>query len=125
VPRQLAKTLCQTQCPNGADIHNVCIIAQHDKLRLSREQAYDRAWEKLVQLNPFPATLGRICPHPCERSCNRTAKDGAVCVNATERFLGDWGTARQLPLPTVVGKDYQSVRRNRVRRRACRSRTRW
>jgi len=28
-----------------------------------------------------------------------------VCINATERFLGDWGTARQLPLPKIVGKD--------------------
>jgi NADPH-dependent glutamate synthase beta subunit-like oxidoreductase len=74
-------------------------------LGLSLEQACDRAWEELVQLNPFPATQGRICPHPCERSCSRTAKDGAVCINATERFLGDWGTARHLPLPKIVGKD--------------------
>ena len=105
--RQLEKTPpCQTQCPNSGDIRGwLCAIAQHDKLGLSLEQAYDRAWKNLVQLNPFPATLGRICPHPCERGCNRTAKDGAVCINATERFLGDWGTARQLPLPKIVGKD--------------------
>jgi NADPH-dependent glutamate synthase beta subunit-like oxidoreductase/Pyruvate/2-oxoacid:ferredoxin oxidoreductase delta subunit len=97
---------CQTQCPNSGDIRGwLCLIAQHRKLGLSLDQAYDRAWGKLVQLNPFPSTLGRICPHPCERGCSRTAKDGAVCINATERFLGDWGTARQLSLPMIVRKD--------------------
>ena len=65
------------------------------------EEAYDKAWEALVQLNPFPATLGRICPHPCESSCSREAKDGTVSINAMERFLGDWGISRKLPLPSL------------------------
>ena len=57
--RQQDKTPpCQAQCPNSGDIRGwLGLIAQHDKLGLSLEQAYDRAWEKLVQLNPFPATI--------------------------------------------------------------------
>ena len=76
--RQLEKVPpCQAQCPNSGDIRGwLGIIAQHEKLGLSLEQAYDRAWEKLVQLNPLPATVGRICPHPCESRCSREAKDG-------------------------------------------------
>jgi NADPH-dependent glutamate synthase beta subunit-like oxidoreductase/Pyruvate/2-oxoacid:ferredoxin oxidoreductase delta subunit len=93
---------CQAQCPNSGDIRGwLGIIAQRDKLGLSLEQAYDRAWERLVQLNPFPATLGRICPHPCESRCSRDAKDGAVSINAMERFLGDWGISRKLALPEL------------------------
>jgi formate dehydrogenase major subunit len=69
---------------------------------LTLDQAYDQAWEKLVQLSPFPATLGRICPHPCESLCSRSAKDGAVSINAMERFLGDWGISRKLPLPKIA-----------------------
>ena len=105
--RQQEKTPpCQAQCPNSGDIRGwLGLIAQHDKLGLSLEQAYDRAWEKLVRLNPFPATLGRICPHPCERLCSRDAKDGAVSINAMERFLGDWGISRKLPLPKIDGQD--------------------
>jgi NADPH-dependent glutamate synthase beta subunit-like oxidoreductase/Pyruvate/2-oxoacid:ferredoxin oxidoreductase delta subunit len=91
---------CQAQCPNSGDIRGwLGIIAQRDKLGLSLEQAYDEAWERLVQLNPFPATIGRICPHPCESRCSRDAKDGAVSINAMERFLGDWGLSRKLALP--------------------------
>jgi len=100
--QQLEKTPpCQAQCPNSGDVRGwLGIIAQHDKLGISLEQAYDRAWQRLVQLNPFPATIGRICPHPCEDLCSRAAKDGAVSINAMERFLGDWGIERGLPLPS-------------------------
>ena len=105
--RQQEKTPpCQTQCPNSGDIRGwLGLIAQHDKLGLSLEQAYDRAWGLLVEMNPFPATLGRICPHPCERLCSREAKDGAVSINALERFLGDWGLSRKLPLQRLDGEN--------------------
>lgn len=101
--RQLEKLPpCQSACPNSGDIRGwLGIIAQHDRLGLSLEQAYDRAWERLVELNPLPATIGRICPHPCESQCSRNDKDGAVSINAMERFLGDWAISRRLTLPTV------------------------
>jgi len=60
----------------------------------------------LVEHNPFPATMGRICPHPCEADCNRSDKDGAVAINSLERFIGDWAIAQNLPLP-VLSKEAQ------------------
>ncbi len=45
--------------------------------------------------------MGRVCPHPCESSCNRSGKDGAVAVNALERYLGDWALRRRRPLPII------------------------
>ena len=93
---------CQARCPNSGDIRGwLGIIAQHDKNGLSLNDAYDMAWRRLVQFNPMPATIGRICPHPCEDRCNRSEKDGAVSINAVERFLGDWGLARNLSLPDI------------------------
>ena len=97
---------CQAQCPNSGDVRGwLGIIAQREKLGLTLEEAYDRAWERLVQLNPFPATIGRICPHPCEDLCSRSAKDGAVSINAMERFLGDWGIDRRLSLPLMASEE--------------------
>jgi len=91
---------CQAGCPNSGDIRSwLGVIAQHDKLGLGLETAYDRAWEKIAERNPFPATLGRICPHPCETNCTRADKDGPVAINALERFIGDWGIERGLKLP--------------------------
>ena len=99
-PQQLSKQPpCQLNCPGTGDIRGwVGVIAQREKLGLSMAEACDRAWQTLVARNPFPATMGRVCPHPCEAGCNRKDKDGAVAINALERFLGDWALEHRLPL---------------------------
>lgn len=98
---------CQAQCPNSGDIRGwLGIIAQHEKIGLTLDEAYDKAWEKLTEFNPLPATVGRICPHPCEDRCTRRGKDGSISINAIERFLGDWGISRSLPLPAPISEQY-------------------
>lgn len=47
------------------------------------------AWETILQENPLPAVMGRICYHPCETACNRTVLDLPVSIHAVERHLGD------------------------------------
>ncbi|HXZ91629.1 MAG TPA: NAD(P)-binding protein, partial [Burkholderiales bacterium] len=51
---------------------------------------YERAWRLLVEENPLPAVMGRVCYHPCESACNRGRLDAAVGINSVERFLGDY-----------------------------------
>lgn len=95
---------CTLGCAGGNDVRQwIGFVAQRTKLGLSDEQAYARAWGVIADTNPFPATLGRICPHPCETACNRDAKDGAVAINAMERFLGDWALERRLRLKRLEG----------------------
>ena len=99
---------CQAHCANSGDVRGwMGVIAQHEKNGLTREQAFDEAWRKIALLNPLPATIARICPHPCEDSCIRRDKDGAVSINALERFLGDWALSRTLPLPLVIPRIYE------------------
>ena len=102
-PEQLDKLPpCRAGCPSGTNIRDwIAIIAQHDRLGLSKEIAYARAWNRIVECNPFPATMGRVCPHPCEAECNRKDKDGAIAVNALERFIGDWAIQQGLSLPVL------------------------
>jgi len=98
---------CQAQCPNSGDARGwLGVIAQHEKNRLTLDDAYDKAWEMIAELNPLPATIGRICPHPCEELCTRRDKDGAISINAVERFIGDWGISRSLPLPRAGSASY-------------------
>ena len=98
---------CQAQCPNSGDVRGwLGIIAQHDKNKLTLDEAYDKAWQMIAELNPLPATIGRICPHPCEDLCTRRDKDGAISINAMERFLGDWAISRSLPLPRAGSARY-------------------
>src|SRR5262249_30211475 len=50
---------------------------------------YEPAWRKIMEENPLPAVMGRICYHPCETACNRGELDASVGINSVERFLGD------------------------------------
>ena len=90
---------CQCGCPNGNDVRGwLSVIAQRHKTGHDKNTALRLAWEKLTEANPFPATMGRICPHPCESACSRAGKDGPVAIHTLERFLGDWGVKAGLKL---------------------------
>lgn len=96
---------CIAGCAAGGDPRRwIGLVAQRDKLGLDRPTAFRRAWETIVEMNPLPATLGRVCPHPCQASCNRSDSDGAVAINAMERFLGDWALEQRLPLSRLDGR---------------------
>jgi len=94
---------CASACPNGSEIRELMVtIAQAKDYGLTREQAFERVWNRIVERNPFPAVTGRICPHPCETACNRSAKDGPVAFNAIERMIGDFGIANKLKLSRLA-----------------------
>jgi NADPH-dependent glutamate synthase beta subunit-like oxidoreductase len=50
---------------------------------------YEAAWRHIMEDNPLPAVMGRVCYHPCETACNRAKLDQTVGINSVERFLGD------------------------------------
>ena len=79
---------CNHACPAGEDIQAWLYEAEEG------EEGYERAWRKLVEDNPLPAIMGRVCYHPCETACNRGQLDEAVGIHSVERFLGDEAIAR-------------------------------
>jgi 2-oxoacid:acceptor oxidoreductase delta subunit (pyruvate/2-ketoisovalerate family) len=72
---------CNGACPAGENIQGWLYHAESGN--------YEDAWRLLVEDNPLPAVMGRVCYHPCESSCNREQLDAAVGINSVERFLGD------------------------------------
>jgi NADPH-dependent glutamate synthase beta subunit-like oxidoreductase/Pyruvate/2-oxoacid:ferredoxin oxidoreductase delta subunit len=92
-PKYAEKTPpCVLHCPIGTDIRGwITTFAKAEDFNRTNEQALHLAWQKITDLNPFPAVCGRVCPYPCEAACNRKEKDGAVAINALERFIGDFG----------------------------------
>ena len=77
---------CNQQCPAGENIQGWLFHAESGD--------YRSAWEQLVQDNPMPAVMGRVCYHTCEGACNRGQLDAPVGINAVERFLGDQAIAQ-------------------------------
>jgi NADPH-dependent glutamate synthase beta subunit-like oxidoreductase len=74
---------CNQACPAGENIQAWLSHAE--------EGDYEAAWRMIMEENPFPAIMGRVCYHPCETACNRAHVDASVGINAVERFLGDQG----------------------------------
>ena len=72
---------CNAKCPAGEKCQAWLFYAESGD--------YRRAWETIIEDNPFPAIMGRVCYHTCEVACNRGALDAPVGINAVERFLGD------------------------------------
>ena len=82
---------CNDACPAGENIQGWLYEAESGN--------YEAAWHKLVEENPLPAIMGRVCFHPCETACNRVQVDEAVGINAVERFLGDLALENGWALP--------------------------
>jgi len=91
---------CSHACPAQEDPQKWLYAAE--------DGSYEQAWRTLVETNPFPAIMGRVCYHPCETACNRTFLDEAVGINAVERFLGDLAIEKGWSLP---GPEVTSGRR--------------
>lgn len=72
---------CNKACPAGENVQAWLYHAE--------EGDYEAAWREIMVNNPLPATMGRVCYHPCQTACNRGHMDEAVGINAIERFLGD------------------------------------
>jgi len=73
---------CNNACPAGENIQNWLFHAESGD--------YAEAWQQLVQDNPLPGVMGRVCYHPCQDVCNRAKLDQTVNIHAVERFLGDY-----------------------------------
>ena len=79
---RVADVPCTEGCPGNVDIPSY--------LGKFRDNDLPEAARILLRNNPLPAITGRVCPHTCEQSCNRSRFDEAVSVRSIERFLGDY-----------------------------------
>jgi 2-oxoacid:acceptor oxidoreductase delta subunit (pyruvate/2-ketoisovalerate family) len=79
---------CWQECPAQGKIPQI--------LALVKDGDFEAAWRVLVEENPFPGILGRVCYNPCETACNRGEYDEAVSIRNVERFLGDYAASHDL-----------------------------
>ncbi|WP_456386513.1 NAD(P)-binding protein [Profundibacter sp.] len=91
---------CQGSCPSGHEIRGWLAIARGmDKPVVEDMPWQEYAFERMVEANPFPATMGRVCPAPCEAGCNRNEVDDYVGINAVEQYVGDWANENGVKAP--------------------------
>ncbi|MGV6805823.1 MAG: NAD(P)-binding protein, partial [Ruegeria sp.] len=96
---------CQGSCPSGHEIRGWLAIARGmDMPPVEGMPWQEYAFRRMSEANPFPATMGRVCPAPCEAGCNRNEVDDYVGINAVEQYVGDWANQNDLGHPEP-GKD--------------------
>ena len=72
---------CVLACPAQTDCQGyVGLIANGE---------YEAALELVKDKIPLPASLGRVCPHPCETECRRGLIDEPVSIQWLKRFVAD------------------------------------
>jgi len=85
---------CQAICPASLDIPRMLRRLAAGEVR----EAYALARDALI----LPATLGRICPAPCEKGCRRGDRDEALAIRLSHRFAAD--AARRLGDPLLPAR---------------------
>jgi NADPH-dependent glutamate synthase beta subunit-like oxidoreductase len=50
----------------------------------------EESYRYIKQYIPFPGVIGRVCPHPCEKECNRGKLDDPISINNIKRFVADY-----------------------------------
>jgi formate dehydrogenase beta subunit len=72
---------CNSACPAGENIQAWLSHAQSGN--------YFEAFQTILEDNPFPGIMGRVCVKPCETGCNRNHIDTTINIHAVERYIGD------------------------------------
>jgi formate dehydrogenase major subunit len=76
-----ANISCLNACPAHTRVADyIALLAQGE---------YQKAFDLNREANVFPAILGRICMHPCERACRRRLIDEPVAICALKRAAAD------------------------------------
>ncbi|MCK9226558.1 MAG: FAD-dependent oxidoreductase [Syntrophorhabdaceae bacterium] len=72
---------CQNACPADQNAWGYVTLISEGKMK--------EAIAVIKESNPFPATLGRVCVHPCETKCRRAQIDAPVSICALKRYAAD------------------------------------
>ncbi len=72
---------CQLNCPARTDCQGyVGLIANGE---------YDAALKLIKNKIPLPASIGRVCPHPCEKACRRKNVEEPINIAQLKAFAAD------------------------------------
>lgn len=105
----LATPPCQGSCPSGEDIRGWLNIVRGIEKPSAGMTWQEYAFRRMTSANPFPSVMGRVCPAPCEKGCNRNQVEDNVGINAVEHFVGEWAIANNMTFSTTAEKTGKKI----------------
>ena len=88
------KAPCNLTCPGQINVQGY--IAHVAKGQ------YEEAVRLVMERNPLPFSVGRVCPRFCETKCRRMLVDEPVSINHLKRFVADWCMTNKVDLKIPV-----------------------
>ena len=82
------KAPCNLTCPGQINVQGY--IAHVAKGQ------YEEALRLVMERNPLPFSVGRVCPRFCETRCRRILVDEPVSINHLKRFVADWCMSHEI-----------------------------
>lgn len=88
---------CKTACPGDVDCQGYIGLIANNR--------FAEALEVMKESYPIPASLGRVCPHPCEDVCRRKNVDHPINIARLKQFAADFDLnlddGKRLVMPTA------------------------
>ena len=72
------KAPCQLACPAQTDCQGY--------IALVREGRFNEAYRLMLEAHPFPGSIARVCPRPCEAKCRRGVHDEPINIAGIKRI---------------------------------------
>ena len=92
---------CQLNCPARTDCQGyVGLIANGE---------YDAALKLIKNKIPLPASIGRVCPHPCEKACRRQNVEESINIAQLKAFVADMDLRSDSYVPETAPKTGKKV----------------
>lgn len=87
---------CSLNCPAGTDcqgyVKQIALGNDYEAVRIIKEKL------------PIPASIGRICPHPCETACRRQLVEEPISIAFLKYFAADNVLKSSKPYRPTVAK---------------------
>ncbi len=83
------KAPCMLGCPSNVDVQGY--------VGLTANKEYTEALKLIKENLPLPASIGRVCPHPCQTDCRRGLVDDAISIAWIKRYVADMDLNNDAP----------------------------
>ncbi len=73
---------CMTTCPGDQNIPLYMHYVANEN--------WQKAFEVILQTNPFPTITGTVCDHDCQSKCTRINYDSTLAIREIKRFVAEF-----------------------------------
>lgn len=92
---------CQLACPANTDCQGYVGLIANGK--------FDDALKLIKEKIALPASIGRVCPHPCEKACRRGKVEEPINIAQLKAFAADLDMKGDAYLPEIAEETDKKV----------------